>query len=77
MQILRVSKEEDKKLAEERERRQERIRELEKSLKQDEEQRKRVQRILEEKSEVYERLSRGGTVVTGKIDVALDCLILK
>ncbi|VDN25811.1 unnamed protein product [Gongylonema pulchrum] len=63
--VLRVTKEEDKKLTEERQRRQERIRELEKSVQQDEEQRKRVQRILEEKSEIYARLSRGEAVLNG------------
>ncbi|VDN92562.1 unnamed protein product [Brugia pahangi] len=63
--VLRISKEEEKKLAEEKRQREARIRELEKSIAHDEEQRKRVQKILEEKSEIYSRLSRGEAVLTG------------
>lgn len=50
---------------EEKRQREARIRELEKSIAHDEEQRKRVQQILEEKSEIYDRLSRGETVLNG------------
>uniref|UniRef100_A0A915Q735 Uncharacterized protein n=1 Tax=Setaria digitata TaxID=48799 RepID=A0A915Q735_9BILA len=63
--VLWISKEEGKKVAEEKRQREARIRELEKSIAQDEEQRKRVQMILKEKSEIYARLSRGETILNG------------
>ncbi|EFO21422.1 hypothetical protein LOAG_07068 [Loa loa] len=63
--VLRINKEEEKKIAEEKRQREARIRELEKSIAHDEEQRKRVQKILEEKSEIYARLSRGEEVLNG------------
>ncbi|CAG9540037.1 unnamed protein product [Cercopithifilaria johnstoni] len=63
--VLRISKEEEKKITEEKRQREARIRDLEKSIAQDEEQRKRVQKILEEKSEIYARLSQGEAILNG------------
>ncbi|VDN01506.1 unnamed protein product [Thelazia callipaeda] len=63
--VLRVSKEEEKKIAAEKRQRQERICELEKSLANDEEQRRRIQKILEEKSEIYNRIVQGEEILDG------------
>ncbi|VDK82050.1 unnamed protein product [Litomosoides sigmodontis] len=63
--VLRISKEEEKKVEEEKRQRAARIRDLEKSIAQDEEQRRRVQKILEEKSEIYARLSQGEAILSG------------
>ncbi|KAL3998916.1 hypothetical protein ACH3XW_17000 [Acanthocheilonema viteae] len=63
--VLWIGKEEEKKIAEEKRQREARIRDLEKSIAQDEEQRKRMQKILEEKSEIYARLCQGEAILNG------------
>lgn len=57
--ILFITKDEAKAKAEENKQREIRLKKLERSLKEEEEQQQRIQRILQEKSEIYSRLSNG------------------
>ncbi|VDK58713.1 unnamed protein product [Anisakis simplex] len=57
--ILLMTKEEERQKLEESSKRQKRIEDLEKGLREEEEARLKAKKILEEKSEIYNRLSRG------------------
>uniref|UniRef100_A0A914ZQL8 Uncharacterized protein n=2 Tax=Parascaris TaxID=6254 RepID=A0A914ZQL8_PARUN len=61
--VLLLTKEEEKKRQEESRKRQQRIKDLEKGIREEEEARRRAQKILEEKSAIYNRLSKGETLV--------------
>ncbi|MFH4977719.1 hypothetical protein AB6A40_004428 [Gnathostoma spinigerum] len=62
---LLVTKEEQRALDAERKRRKERIESLEKEIQKEEEERIRAQKILEEKSRIYDRLTGGESVTYG------------
>ncbi|KHN87811.1 Coiled-coil domain-containing protein [Toxocara canis] len=61
--VLLITKEEERRRQEESSKRQKRIKDLEKGIREEEEARQRAQKILEEKAAIYNRLSKGEALV--------------